>query len=379
MKLFHKKEKKSKDAEVKESPKPKKGPKTFRQLVVIDGDPTPNHDWCDVFEGVILKDGSGIRVVQASWLETEVSVFEDSGCLMQIAPVRESERKVVRPASLTVKPDFILIRNQVRGPTPNSDKRNVLYGLLMGNVPSVNSLQSEYMNLERPIMFGALRDIAKRVGKDKFPLVPQNFYSSSQQMVISTDLPSVIKVSHAHAGMGKVKVNTHDDFRDIATVVALHSDYCTAEKFIDSEYGIRIQKIGNHYRVFKKVFTGSGWKSQFGGADLQEIPLTDTYKLWADECAKSFGGMDLLAVDALHGKDGKDYIIELNGTAIGFHAKSIQEDTKHVKEVVIEKLNALFGPKENSNNNSPQVAHEQEHDQRHLHKEHEKLEDSKDS
>ncbi len=45
---------------------------------------------------------------------------------------------------------------------------------------------------------------------------------------------------------------------------------------------------------------------------MQEIPLTDYYKLWADECAKVYGGMDLLAVDALHGKDGKDYILEVS-------------------------------------------------------------------
>jgi hypothetical protein len=31
------------------------------------------------------------------------------------------------------------------------------------------------------------------------------------------------------------------------------------------------------------------WKSQFGGADLQVIPLADKFKLWADECATLFG------------------------------------------------------------------------------------------
>ena len=78
--------------------------------------------------------------------------------------------------------------------------------------------------------------------------------------------------------------------------MALHTDYCTAEPYIEPEYGLRVQ------RVYKKVFTGSGilqlnitnvegWKSQFGGADLQVIPLTDEFKLWADECSKCFGGM----------------------------------------------------------------------------------------
>ncbi len=80
-------------------------------------------------------------------------------------------------------------------------------------------------------------------------------------------------------------------FSDLSTVLALHHDYCTAEPYLEPEYGIRVQKIGSAYRVYKKIFTGSGWKSQFGGADLQVIPLTDEFKLWADECAKLFGGM----------------------------------------------------------------------------------------
>ncbi len=53
--------------------------------------------------------------------------------------------------------------------------------------------------------------------------------------------------------MGKAKLGDMTEFKDLSTVMALHDDYCTAEPYILAEYGIRIQKIGNHYRVMKKV------------------------------------------------------------------------------------------------------------------------------
>jgi hypothetical protein len=33
-------------------------------------------------------------------------------------------------------------------------------------------------------MYGALTDIVRRVGRDKFPLVDINYYSSASQMVV---------------------------------------------------------------------------------------------------------------------------------------------------------------------------------------------------
>ena len=146
-------------------------------------------------------------------------------------------------------------------------------------------------------------------------------------------------MSHAHAGMGKIKVDNHTAFRDVATMVAVNDDYCTGEPFITPEYGFRIQKIGDKYRVMKKHFTGSGWKSQFGGSMLVEETLSDEYNEWVDECSKLFGGMDILAIDDIHNKDGTDWIIELNGTAIGILTERWKEDSQHLVSMVIEKMN----------------------------------------
>jgi len=219
------------------------------------------------------------------------------------------------------------------------------------------------MNLERPIMFAALREIEQRLGNERFPLISQTYWSNPKQMVI-TEFPFVAKVSHAHAGMGKMKVDKDNQFSDLRTVLSLHGDYCTGEPYIEAEYGLRVQKVGKTYRVMKKIFTGSGWKSQFGGASLVEIELTPQYKLWADECSKAFGGLDILALDVLHGIDGKDYIIELNDTAIGFLANRWEEDTLAIRDCALERLLEIFcsdkDKSSNCNSESSLLKQEQE-------------------
>jgi glutathione synthase/RimK-type ligase-like ATP-grasp enzyme len=148
-------------------------------------------------------------------------------------------------------------------------------------------------------------------------------------MMFTPDLPIVVKVGSAEAGYGKIKITEPGQLADFRSCLALHSDYATAERFIDNRaYDLRIQKIGEHFRCYKRV--SANWKGNVGNSILEEIPISDAHKIWAIECGKEFG-MDILTVDAIHTTDDKEYILEINDSASGLAPNNAQEDMGYIR------------------------------------------------
>ena len=111
----------------------------------------------------------------------------------------------------------------------------------------------------------------------------------------------------------------------------------TAEPFIEGSYDIRLQKIGSHFRAFKRTSVSGDWKTNTGTSMCEEIALTPAYIRWLTEAGKLFGGLQICTVDAIHdASTERELIMEVNGTSSGlFPGPCADEDNLHIRDLIV--------------------------------------------
>lgn len=69
--------------------------------------------------------------------------------------------------------------------------------------------------------------------------------------------------------------------------------------------------------------------------------MTERYKTWVDEVSELFGGLEICALEIIVGKDGKEYIIEVNDSALTLMGDSQEEDRRHIADLVTQRMQVL--------------------------------------
>lgn len=317
----------------------KRGKESF-VLLVIDY----SVNWYERFKGCQTSSGRKIVVEQVEWKDLHVEASSDGRTLCYLREAQRPFPFTSQKNDRVVSPDFVLIRNFPRD-LHGVDYKNTIMGLMFNDVPAINSLLSVLLCSERTLQYSQLLKASKQLGSSGFELIPliyhSNFMTGSSCNLFKEEYPLVVKVGSTHAGFGKAKVKSEADMDDIRSILALGKDYYTTEPFIGNiAYEYRIQKIGAHYRAFRRN-SSTSWKGNWGNLQWEDEPWQDRYKSWVDEVAKIYGGLDILAIDMLHTVDGRDICLELNDTAPGLYYKYEDEDLNRIKSLVLERINIL--------------------------------------
>ena len=287
------------------------------------------------------------RVIQTTWDRISFSSYSDSKYPIVTIypnnnPIYPEQNKVLN----NIKPDLILIRNLARYISNKlevvPDFRNILYGFYHANIPMINELSAIIAEIEKPIMYGRLRKIRDIYGEENFPLIMQYYYPNFSEICITPNAPYVLKVSYPHAGYGKIRVKDHHDIDDLRSILALHKDYISIEPLIDVDYELRIIFIApNYYRVHKR--SSLNWKVNYGMSNIREdCEMKPQWKKWIDLIYKTYPDMLTFDIDALVDKNGKEYILEVNGSSQGFAPEHGKQDLEHLRDLVVRKMEIIL-------------------------------------
>uniref|UniRef100_A0A0M3HYY8 ATP-grasp domain-containing protein n=1 Tax=Ascaris lumbricoides TaxID=6252 RepID=A0A0M3HYY8_ASCLU len=232
----------------------------------------------------------------------------------------------------TFQPDFVLFRQAAK--SEKGDFTNIAIALLRAGVQTLNTVDNVITFLNKNWMYHHLQRIATTAGPSVFPLLEQTYYPQFDHFNVRSRFPVVVRVGHGTHGLGKIKVDDEQHLLELEGAIrSLGGGEVIVEPYIDTKYDVHIQKIGAEMKAFIRKGISNNWRSNVGSAMLEQIAVTNRYKQWLHMVSEAFEGIDVLALDILVAKDGREIIHDANDV-VPFLGDSQEEDRKAIADLI---------------------------------------------
>lgn len=119
--------------------------------------------------------------------------------------------------------------------------------------------------------------------------------------------------------------------------ITRHSCKYTVDTYIDVRNKIRNTILFINRR---KSISGN-WKANIGSAMLEQVPVTEKHRKWLDEVSNIFGGLDVVTIEAIASKDGKEIIYEVTGSQMTLMGETAEEDRRLISDLVTTKMSTI--------------------------------------
>jgi ribosomal protein S6--L-glutamate ligase len=200
-----------------------------------------------------------------------------------------------------IRVDSLLWRIGATRPQPYY--RDVLELVRYANVPCVNAPHVLLHDLHRLTMLNDLRQC-------DLPVIPfAGIVGDVLMGQIPPQLPAVIKIGSHHAGYGKMRLTSLEQWQDMMDVVVASNTYFTIEPYIDYVQDIRMMAVGE--RIWAMARKGSRWKANAGQVDTQLIAAPASLYDYTQRIMQHLNA-DVLALDILETSTGDYYVLESN-------------------------------------------------------------------
>uniref|UniRef100_A0A8R1I1Y2 ATP-grasp domain-containing protein n=1 Tax=Caenorhabditis japonica TaxID=281687 RepID=A0A8R1I1Y2_CAEJA len=230
------------------------------------------------------------------------------------------------------------------GATRCAQMKTITRAFIAAHVPFLNSHTSSVAFLDKNNLKKQLKKITLSDGAS-IPMLPivhyPHFHKFHQNQ--SGTYPLVVSVNEGFQGIGKIKVNNHEELCDVEGMLQIMSKGDTeveVQPYVDAKYDLHVQKVGHEYKTFIRRGICKHWKSNVGSSVLEQIQTNERHKKYLKAITDHVGPMQICSIDILVSKEGREFVHDVNDV-MAYFGESAEDDRRAASLL----LRALMAPR----------------------------------